>query len=309
MTEQTNDYPITANLKLLATRNNNHSVKIKLVSDTQLFYAATKTFYYRMRRYMFGQWTDESIKTTSLTIFGGQTESKEVIICADLDHGTVSNYNLQIGLTENDMANGLNMDIIETIKEDTQIYPLGNNNFIESQKQATNNIKITGNLIPSVLENRLTEYSLGNSQAKWLSIYAISGSIDQLNTAAQTIDDSDRNKKNTIEPISANYEAIFDTLRPVTFKYNNGESDRLHTGFIAQEVKEATENAGLTTKDFAAYCEWEDSNGEMTCGLRYGEFIALCVDQIQKLKLCVVEQDKVISDLTSRLEALEEKMK
>ena len=68
----------------------------------------------------------------------------------------------------------------------------------------------------------------------------------------------------------------------------------MHTGFIAQDVKSVIEENGLTTKDFAAYCEWEEGD-TTTCGLRYSEFIALCVDQIQKLKARFTElENKLI---------------
>ena len=100
---------------------------------------------------------------------------------------------------------------------------------------------------------------------------------------------SDQNRKNTIQKISDIYSIIFDLLEPVTYKYNDGESDRLHTGFIGQKVKEAIETSGLTTKDMAAYCEWTKEDGSLGCALRYEEFIALCVDQIQKLKKRVTE--------------------
>ena len=73
----------------------------------------------------------------------------------------------------------------------------------------------------------------------------------------------------------------------------------MHTGFKAQDVKNAILKAGLTTKDFAAYCEWEEGEGEdkhITCGLRYSEFIALCVDQIQKLKIRVSELENILKE-------------
>ena len=76
------------------------------------------------------------------------------------------------------------------------------------------------------------------------------------------------------------------------YKFNENESGRTHTGFIAQDVKEAILDAGLTTKDFAAYCEWEEEDGETGCGLRYEELLALCVKEIQKLKKKVAELEE-----------------
>lgn len=105
---------------------------------------------------------------------------------------------------------------------------------------------------------------------------------------------SDRTLKHDITPLGDDYAKLFDMLQPVKFKYNNGTSNRYHTGFIAQDVCTATENVGLTTNDFAAYVEFtnEDGSGK-ECGLRYEEFIALCVSEIQKLKKRMAELENI----------------
>ena len=92
---------------------------------------------------------------------------------------------------------------------------------------------------------------------------------------------SDRNKKHDIEVLDESYSTLFDNLSPVRFKYNDGTSDRFHVGFIAQEVEEAITAAGLTTQDaaFLVHNKTDD-----TYSLRYSEFIALCVGEIQRLK-------------------------
>lgn len=101
---------------------------------------------------------------------------------------------------------------------------------------------------------------------------------------------SDRNIKHDIETFTDEYSVLFDNLSPVRFKYNEGTSDRFHTGFIAQDVEEAILSSGLTTQDFAAYLKFGD-----TRALRYEEFIALCVDQIQKLKKRVDELENKLN--------------
>ena len=132
---------------------------------------------------------------------------------------------------------------------------------------------------------------LGGPNNRWRNLY-IAGTA--YSSSGTSVDISDQNLKNTINPISDPYTQIFDSLKPVTYKYNEGTNERLHTGFIAQDVKNAIEESGLTTKDFAGYCEWKDGDDNLTCGLRYSEFIALCVDQIQKLKTQVKElEDKL----------------
>lgn len=116
---------------------------------------------------------------------------------------------------------------------------------------------------------------------------------------------SDRNVKHDIEYELDAYDVLFDALRPARFKLDEGTSDRYHMGMIAQDVLQATLDAGLTTQDFAAYCEWPlyavDEDGNQTdevtgyrCALRYDEFISLNIRQIQRLK--------------ARVAALEEKL-
>ena len=148
----------------------------------------------------------------------------------------------------------------------------------KTQSPLSNQIGVYGHLIPQIGATDTEGFSLGAPLKYWHTIYAKTSEIDL----------SDMNEKNTINALSDQYSLVFDALTPVSYKFNTSTSDRLHTGFIAQDVKAAIENAGLTTQDFAAYCEWE-TNGETTCGLRYSEFIALCVNEIQKLKKRVAE--------------------
>lgn len=112
---------------------------------------------------------------------------------------------------------------------------------------------------------------------------------------------SDRNIKHNIEDMPEAYEKLFDDLHPVRFKYDDGTSDRYHTGFIAQEVKAATEAAGLSTQDFAAYYTFERQISETeyvtTAALRYGEFVSLNTWEIQKLKAKIKALEERISAL------------
>lgn len=100
---------------------------------------------------------------------------------------------------------------------------------------------------------------------------------------------SDANYKHDITDLTDKYNILFDRLRPVSYKYNNGTSGRDHTGFIAQEVHNAIIAAGLTEKNFAAIItshEHNDDTGEdiEIMRLRRDEFVALNTWQIQKLK-------------------------
>ena len=112
---------------------------------------------------------------------------------------------------------------------------------------------------------------------------------------------SDINKKNTITTISENYSTLFDNLHPVTYKYNDGTSDRLHTGFIAQEVKDALDIANINSKDFAGLVIFNQGTEDEEWTLRYSEFISLNTWQIQKLKTRVAELEAQLAEIKEKL--------
>ena len=129
-------------------------------------------------------------------------------------------------------------------------------------------------------------YDLGSAAYKWRNIYGQSG----------TINTSDRSEKFEVEPLAEIYSRIFDSLIPVSFKYVENTSDRTHIGLVAQDVKDAVLSVGLTTKEFAGYCEWENEDKSLGCGLRYSEFVAMNIFEIQKLKARVKELEEKLNN-------------
>lgn len=109
---------------------------------------------------------------------------------------------------------------------------------------------------------------------------------------------SDANKKNSVEKLPEKYEMLFNALRPVRYKYNDGTSDRYHTGFIAQEVEQALNASEIDTQEFAGFVKNKD--GE--CFLRYEEFIALTVNEIQLLKKQNAELENKLNSVIKNLE-------
>ena len=95
---------------------------------------------------------------------------------------------------------------------------------------------------------------------------------------------SDRAAKNTIENIDGRYLDLLDRLTPRRYKYNNGGAGRFHTGFIAQEVKEAMEAAGLTEQEFATLCYDNIGQEGESWSLRYEELIAPMIAKIKVLE-------------------------
>ena len=106
---------------------------------------------------------------------------------------------------------------------------------------------------------------------------------------------SDARLKNTVEyDLAGQYGDFYRRLRPCRFKYNNGTSDRFHTGFIAQEVEQAIADSGLDNKDLAALVRGEDG----MYAIRYAELIALNTAMIQRLM-------ERVDDLEERLKKME----
>lgn len=110
---------------------------------------------------------------------------------------------------------------------------------------------------------------------------------------------SDKNQKNSILNISPVYTKLFDNLTPRIYKYNNGTSDRYHTGFIAQEVNDALVAANISTQDFAGLVVANRGTEDEQWYLRYEEFIALNTYEIQQLKKRVTELENQIAELTN----------
>ena len=114
--------------------------------------------------------------------------------------------------------------------------------------------------------------------------------------------DSDERLKNSIENFSNEYDVFFDMLQPKRYKYNDGTSNRYHTGYIAQEVVKSLEESGLSTFDFAAVMLRYPGTEREKWQLRRDEFVALNTWQIQKLKARVAELENKIELLTSKNE-------
>ena len=119
---------------------------------------------------------------------------------------------------------------------------------------------------------------------------------------------SDERAKNTIETMPESYDVLFDNLQPKRYKYNHGTSGRFHTGYIAQEVVEAIETAGLTTHDFAGVMLNKPNTEEERWYLRRDEFVSLNTWQIQKLKTRTTELETKVAELEELVKRLEEKL-
>ena len=103
---------------------------------------------------------------------------------------------------------------------------------------------------------------------------------------------SDQRKKTDVTPLSDKYLQIIKSINPVSFKYNSeiALSGRTHTGFIAQDVLSAMEEAGVTTEEFAAFVDVDGDGNDYA--LRYEEFISPLLMYIKHLesRIAVLER-------------------
>lgn len=168
--------------------------------------------------------------------------------------------------------------------------------------------------------------------ASYATVVTIRGRTCKYQNASGTTTLSDRNLKKDFEGFSDAHDIFFDNLNPTTYKYILGSSGRSHFGYITQEVEEALESAGLTTKDFGGVninklssreTETDDETGEtkdiynsatnylLDKGIKeehdliYTEFISLNTWQIQKLKKRVNELESKVAEQDARIEKLE----
>lgn len=129
-----------------------------------------------------------------------------------------------------------------------------------------------------------------------------------LYTPDGTVSSSDKNLKNSINYDFQKYENFYNLLQPAYYKFNSGTSNRFHIGFIYQDVETALLRSGITSQDFAGLVKNHGEKGEVKCGLRYEEFIALNTHMIQKTRKELEEKDNKIQQLENKIDELEQKL-
>ena len=130
-----------------------------------------------------------------------------------------------------------------------------------------------GSIIPSLTDT----FNIGSSSSlRFNSIYA-----NNLYSQSGNVTSSDFNKKTEIRDINDPLSFVMQ-LNPKSYKYKDGTSGRIHTGFIAQECKD------VFCPNWGVYVENDGS-----AGLRYEEFVALNTGAIKQLnnRLTSVEQN------------------
>lgn len=134
-------------------------------------------------------------------------------------------------------------------------------------------------------------FNLGISSYRWQAVYS----------GTSTIVTSDRTKKKEIVDLDDVETTEFIMgLKPSSYKFIDGTSDRTHYGLIAQDVEELLDTLNMDSKDFAGFIksprqimvektledgtttsELEEVPDEYDYSLRYEEFIAPLIKMVQ----------------------------
>ncbi len=152
------------------------------------------------------------------------------------------------------------------------------------------NLKVDGSVYP----NDNGGPTLGSSINRWAAVYAVNGII-------QTSDI--RLKKNIME-IGYGLSEIL-KLRPVSFLWKDNEQQGVKLGLIAQEVKPIISEVVDISED-----------KEQILGINYSSLIPVLIKSIQEQQQIIDKQkqkneqlEKLLLELTNRLELVEQKLK
>ena len=123
---------------------------------------------------------------------------------------------------------------------------------------------------------------VGNSN---LALSLIGSSLTSSSTISVS---SDARMKNHIASLPSGSENLFDYLDGKSFFYNGDSSTAKSYGFIAQDVLAALQKCGLTTDDFAGFCDIHGDGSQYA--LAYEQFIPLMWNEIKRLRKALSER-------------------
>lgn len=198
---------------------------------------------------------------------------------------------------------GLDLDGIDFRIENGSLKFCSNSQGIKVNESSTSTASSSGWLLRGHIVSDTFCCNLGNTSDD-TRLYG----ANLYRSGTSTSISSDRRMKKDFTDLDQRYDSFYKALKPCQFRFLDNTSGRLHTGFIAQEVETALEEAGIDTKDFAGLVidsldedalaeqgidinspEWADKRQYY---LRYEEFIALNTCMIQKLQARVEELER-----------------
>jgi hypothetical protein len=117
--------------------------------------------------------------------------------------------------------------------------------------------------------------NLGSTAMRWAAVYAANG----------TIQTSDSRLKRGIKPLSYGLSELM-RLRPVSFRWKDGDDPRLHLGLLAQDVERVIPEAVVRSDDEAT-----------PLGMNYADLIPVLIRAGQEQQAQIERQQREIDDL------------
>jgi hypothetical protein len=162
-----------------------------------------------------------------------------------------------------------------TVRGGTNIYAENVGNVLSATVNGTYALQLQQSQVDSGLDGNS---SLGASNKRWTTVYAITG----------TINTSDANEKTDVVDISEAEKrvALHIKSKMKRFKFKDavaakGDNARYHFGVLAQEVKAAFHVEGLNAEEYGMFCSdtWTDESGveHTRLGVRYDELLAFII--------------------------------
>lgn len=159
----------------------------------------------------------------------------------------------------------------------------------------------------SYMTRLVTNHNNGNAIALYWTGSALALRVDTTEIGYISTYTSDRNKKNSIADLDDEFcSKLIMNLEAKKFKLNSENTNRYHTGFIAQDVKKLIEDNGYADSDFAAIgydfnIEEGYDKDDRYYFLKYEEFIAPLVKVVQNQQKQMDKMQKEIDELKSKL--------
>ncbi len=144
--------------------------------------------------------------------------------------------------------------------------------------KATNRIDFDANLEPQTSNS----VNLGSSSYRWATIYA----QNPLDTP------SDKRLKKDIKNMQYGLAEVL-AMRPVTYHWKKGETQRLNLGLIAQEVE-----------TIVPEIVQKANNQEQTRSMRYSELIPVLIKATQEQQSLIEQQNSEIAELKDMVRSL-----
>lgn len=178
--------------------------------------------------------------------------------------------------------------------DNSSLHLVGSNIFVDSNLKVVGEIQYKDTLQrcmlsgshPSANTSTAGEIIVGNDKD---NLFLAGKGVFNNAGAAVT---SDERKKHDIVGLDDKYINLIKSLKPVSFKYNNGQSNRKHTGFIAQQLLEAMQDNDINMSEFAAFVDIKGDGKEYA--IRYEELIAPLLAYVKQLEKRVEQLEKIL---------------